>query len=135
MTLAFCSIQYPFIIDIRAKFGILNSSQSPNIIQNSDGAISDFRISGQSFINENCHNSRTSNNMDMKLGPLTKLDQKKNNTATSKKIDDDIMEANFDVTYFFLICGQFAAIWNPNIGAWSIKLTSFIKNSLLSYKN
>ena len=69
----------------------------------------------------------------MKLGPLTKLDKKK--TATSKKIDDDIMEANFDVTYFFLIYGQFAAIWNPDTGAWSIKLTIFIKNNLLSCKN
>ena len=44
----------------------------------------------------------------MKLGPLTKLDKK--NTTTSKKIGDDIMEANFDVTYFFLIYGQFAAM-------------------------
>ena len=43
----------------------------------------------------------------MKLGPLTKLDKK--NTTTSKKIGDD-MEANFDVTYFFLIYGQFAAM-------------------------
>ena len=69
----------------------------------------------------------------MKLGPLTKLDKK--NTTTSKKIGDDIMEANFDVTYFFLIYGQFAAMQNPNTRAWSIKLTIFIKNNLLSYKN
>ena len=32
--------------DIRAKFGIPNSPESPDIGQNSDGGISDFRISG-----------------------------------------------------------------------------------------
>ena len=45
---------------------------------------SDFRISGQSLIKENCHNSRTSDDIDMKLGPVTKLDKK--NKATSKKL-------------------------------------------------
>ena len=34
----------------------------------------------------------------MKLGPVTKLD--KRNTATSKKIDDDVMSANCDVNVF-----------------------------------
>ena len=56
--------------------------QSPDIGQNSDGGISDFQISGQSFTEENCHNSRTSNDIDVKLGPATKLEK---NTATSKK--------------------------------------------------
>ena len=32
--------------DIRAKFGIPNSPESLDIGQNSDGGISDFRISG-----------------------------------------------------------------------------------------
>ena len=82
ITLTFCSIQYHFIRDIRAKFGISNSPQSPDIWQNSDGGIPDFRISGQFFINENCRNSRTSHDIDMKLGPVTKLD--KRNTTTSK---------------------------------------------------
>ena len=57
-------------------------SQSPDIGLNSDGSISDFWISGQSLIKENCHNSRTSNDIDMKLGPVTKLD--KRNKITSK---------------------------------------------------
>ena len=35
----------------------------------------------------------------MKLEPVTMLDEK--NTATSKKIDDDIMSANYDVIVFF----------------------------------
>ena len=64
-------------------------AQSPNIEQNSDGGISDFRISGQSLIKENCHNSRTNDDIDMKLGPVTKLD--KRNKTTSKRPDDDVM--------------------------------------------
>ena len=45
-------------------------------------SISDFQIYGQSFIKRNCHNSRTSDYIDMKLGPVTKLVKK--NKATSK---------------------------------------------------
>ena len=63
-----------FIRDIRVKFGIPNLPQSPDIEQNSDEGISDFRIFGQSLIKENCHNSRTSDDIDMKLGPVTKSD-------------------------------------------------------------
>ena len=72
---------------------------SPDIKQNLDKVISDFRISGQSFINENCHNSRTSHDIDMKLGPVTKLD--KTNTTTSKKFSDDVMSENRDVIVLF----------------------------------
>ena len=43
-----------------------------------------FPISGQSLIKENCHNSRTSDDIDMKLGLLTKFDKKK--ITTSKKL-------------------------------------------------
>ena len=78
------------------------------------GGISDFRISGQSFIKENCHNSRTSNDIDMKLGPVTKLD--KTNTATSKKFDDDVISTNCDVINIFLNFGQFRAIRKPDSG-------------------
>ena len=35
----------------------------------------------------------------MKLGAVTKPDKK--NTATSKKVDSDVMLANFDVIIFF----------------------------------
>ena len=71
-------------LDICAKFGIDNLPQSPGIKQNSNGGISDIWISGQSFIRENCYNSRISNDIDIKRGPVTKLDQR--NTATSKFI-------------------------------------------------
>ena len=70
--------------DSCAKFGIPNSPQSPDTGQNLDGVIPDLRISGQSLIKENCHNSRTSDDIDIKLGPVTKLD--KRNKTMSKKI-------------------------------------------------
>ena len=60
---------------MRAKFGIYNLPQSTNIGQNSDRNISNFRSSGKSLIKENCHNSRTSDDIDMKLEQVTKLDQ------------------------------------------------------------
>ena len=112
VTLAFCSIQQHFIIEIRTKFGIPNLPQSPDIGQNSDRGCSDFRISGQSLINENYRNSRTSHDIDIKLGPVTKL--VKRNTTTPKKFDYDVMLANCDVIVFFLVYGQFAAIQKPD---------------------
>ena len=61
-----------------------NLPQSPDIEQNSNGGISDLRISGQSLMKENCHNFRTCYDIDMKLGPVTKLD--KRNKTTSKNL-------------------------------------------------
>ena len=80
VTLAFCSIQKYFVRDICAKFGIPNLLQSPDFGQNSNGGISDFQISGQSLIEENCYNSRTSDDIDMKLGPVTDFDKRNNRT-------------------------------------------------------
>ena len=62
---------------------------SPDFGPNSDGVISDFRISGQSLIKESCHNARTSDDINMKLGRVTKLDKK--NKTTSKTIYDKAM--------------------------------------------
>ena len=56
----------------------------------------------------NCHNSRASDDTDMKLGPVTKRD--KRNKTTSKNFDK-LMSANCDVSVVFLISGQFGA--NP----------------------
>ena len=86
--------------------------QYPDIGQNSDRRISDFWISGQSLIKENCQNSRTSDDIDMKFGTETKFD--KANKKTSKKIDNDVIVN-------FLICGQFGAIWKPDSGHMSVK--------------
>ena len=46
---------------------------------------------------KNCLNLKTSKDIDMKLGPVTKLD--KRNATTSKK-DDDVMSINCDVVIF-----------------------------------
>ena len=46
-----------------------------------------------------CHNSRTSDDIDMGLGPVTKLD--KRNKVMSKNFDVDIMSANCDVIVIF----------------------------------
>ena len=87
--------------------------QSPDIGQNSDGGIFDFWISGQSLIKENCHNLRTSDDNDMKLGPVTKFDKR---NKTSKKFDNDIVSANCDLIVIFPIYGKFGAIWKPDSG-------------------
>ena len=90
----------------------INWPQSPGIGQNSEGGISDFRISGQSLIKENCHNSRTSDDIDRKLRPVYKID-KRNNTK-SKKFDVDVMLENCDVIVIIRISGQFGAVQRPD---------------------
>ena len=83
VTLAVCSIPEHLIRNILAKFGIPYSLQSPDIRQNLDRGISDFQISGESLKKENCHDSRTSDDIDMKPRPVTKLN--KGNKTMSKK--------------------------------------------------
>ena len=72
------------IRDILTKFRIPNLTQSPDIRKNSHGGITDFQISSHSFIKENCHKSRNSNDIDMKLGQITKLDTR--NKTPSKNL-------------------------------------------------
>ena len=73
-----------------------------------------------SFMKENYHKSRTSDDIDLKLGPVTKIDKRKK--TFSKEIDDSAMSENYDVIYFFQIYGQFGAIRKPDSGRMSIKL-------------
>ena len=80
VTLVFCSIQEHFIRDIHAKFGIPNSLQSHSFRR----GYFRFPDSGQSLIKGNCHNSRTSDDIDMKLRPVT--NPQKRNKITSKKV-------------------------------------------------
>ena len=87
-------------------------SQSTDIGQNPDDGISDFWISGQSLIKENCRNSRSSDDIDMKLGSVTKL-YKRNKTA-SKKFDDDVLSEKCDLIAIFPIYGQFGAFQKPD---------------------
>ena len=129
----FSSIQFHSIRDIRAKFGIHNLSQSPDIGKNSDVGISDFRFSGQSLIKENCHNSRTRDDIDMKFGSVTKLDRR--DKTTSKRIDVDVMSENYDVIVFSRIFGQFGAIRRPDSGHRVCKSYVFSNRNLFSYKN
>ena len=82
-------------------------SQSSDIGENAGEDVFDFQISGQSLTKQNCPNSRTSDDIDMKLGPVTILDKK--NKAMSKKFDNDIMLENCDVIVIFPIYGQFGA--------------------------
>ena len=60
----------------------------------------------------------------MKLGPVTKLDNR--NKSTSKKFYNGVMTANCDVIVIFLIYGQFGAIQKLDSG-WSVKLTFSLK--------
>ena len=46
-----------------------------------------------------CYNYRTSADIDLELGSVTKID--KRNKSTSKKFDDDVMSENCDVFAIF----------------------------------
>ena len=83
-------------------------------------------------IKERCNNSRTSYDIYMKLGPVTKLD--KRNKTLSKKFNNNVMLGNCDVV-IFPICGQFGAIQKPNSGCIVCKTFIFINSNLLSYTN
>ena len=84
--------------------------QSPDIGKNSDRGIFDFPISGQSLIKENRYNPRISDDIDMKVGPVTKLD--KRNKTTLKKFDDDVMSENCDIIDIFF---NFWSIWSSPV--------------------
>ena len=88
-----------------------------------------FPISVFLVIDQNCHYSRTSHDIDMQLGPIIKTDKK--NTATLKKTRD-VLSTNFDVIIFFPIYGQFAPIWKPDSGRMGYKTYVFNNNNLLS---
>ena len=51
------------------------------------------------YININFHNSRTSNDIDMKLGLLTEIGNE--NIGTPKKVCGDVIRENSDVIVIF----------------------------------
>ena len=108
------------------KYGVPTLPQSPDIGQNSNKGISNF----QSLTKENCHNSRSSDDIDIKLGPVTKL--YKRNKKKVKKFGDDVMSANCDVIVIFRIYGQFGVIKKPDFGRIVCKTYIFINSNLLS---
>ena len=50
----------------------------------------------------------------MKLGLITKLDERKKKKKTPKMFDDDVMSENCDDIAIFPIYSQFGASWIPN---------------------
>ena len=131
-------MQYSVIFtrDVCTKFDIHNLPQSPDIGQISDGGNSNFRISGLSLIKRNCHNSRTSDDIDKRLGPVTKLN--KRNKATSKKRKKNwwwshVGNCNFIANYSSY--SQFGAIRKPDSGCIVYKSYIFFNSDLLSYNN
>ena len=76
----------------------------------------------------NCHNPRTSDDIDMKLEPVTKLDKK--NKTTSKKIDNDVILGNYDAIY-----GRFGSIRKPDSRHIVCKSYIFSDSNLLFYEN
>ena len=67
VTLILWSIQYLFNKEIHTNSCITKSTQPPDSEQSLKRCNFDFWISGQSLINKNCHNSRTSHDTDMKI--------------------------------------------------------------------
>ena len=108
-------------------------SQSPDIGENAGEGVFDFQISGQSLTKQNCLNSRTSDDIDIKLGPVTKLD--KRNKTILKKTDDDAMKGNCDIILIFPIYSQFRAILKPDFGRIACKAYVFIDSYPSSCKN
>ena len=96
------------------------------------GDISNFQISGQFLIKRNCHNSWTSDDIDMKLGPVTKID--KRNKSTFQKFDDNVMSESWDVIVIFPVYGQFGVMWKLDSGRIVCKTYIFIKSNLLFLK-
>ena len=82
-----------------------NLAQSPDFGQKSDRGISDFQIFGLPLIKGKCHNSRTSDDIDMKLGPVTEIDKRKK--TTSKKFDEEVISKNCDIISIFPIDSKF----------------------------
>ena len=121
VTLKFSRTQQHVIKKIYDKFGVTNSIQSRDTDKNSERVIFDFGIFCQSFINENFHNQTTSRDIDMKLGPVIKLNNK--STVKPKQTDDDVMQANFNPLFSFKTKDNLQPFENLYPDAWSIKLT------------
>lgn len=86
-----------FLKDIGPEISIPNLSQPLDIGRNLYRSISNSRISGQSLIKDNY---KTSNDIYMKLGPLSKLE--KRNTIKLRKLDDDAILRNSESFLIFL---------------------------------
>ena len=112
-----------------------------------------FQISSQFLIKENCHNSGTNDDIDMKPGPITELDKRGKNNVKKKitpyqqivrslwflwfmtncqKKDNNAISANCEV-----IC-DFSVLWaipTPDSRYIVCKTYIFINSNLLFCKN
>ena len=79
----------------------------------------------KSLINKDCYKSRTSNDIDIKLWPTSKIEKK--NTMTSKKLENNIISTKYDVVVIFSIYGQYGAMLKTNslILGFSLMATSY----------
>ena len=118
----------PDVLDFSISILSILSFQYRLIGQNSDRDISNFLIYDQFLINENLHNSRIDNYIDMKLRPATKLDK------NVKSFDCDIMLANSCVIVVYWIYQQFGAIRKLASVCMVCNTYIFINRKLLSYK-
>ena len=114
------TLVFPAFSNILLERFVPNFSQSPDNGQNSDGVISDFRISDQSLIKRICHNSRTSDGIDIKLGPVTKLD--KRNKMTSKNLMMTLCRKIVTLSTFFQFIADLEQFGSRISEALSVKL-------------
>ena len=63
-------------------------------------------------MNKNCHNSRTSDDIEMKLWPVNKINKKKK--PESKTFEYNIIPENCDIIVIFPIYDQFGATHKPD---------------------
>ena len=84
--------------------------------------ISDFKISGQYLLNENYDNSRASDDINMKLRPITKLD-KKNKTTPKKNLTIRLCRENVMSLSFFEFMANLEQLASRILEAQSLKLT------------
>ena len=104
----------------------------PYIGLNLDGGISDFQISSQSLIKKNCYNSRISNDIDIKLGPVIKLNKK--NTVTLKKLTMMSCQQIVMSLLFFQFMANLEQSGSRIPDAWSVKV-AFSLTAIFYFKN
>ena len=88
------------------------------------GRICDSRISDQSLIKENCYNSRTSDDIDMKPGSVTKLDRR--NKIISKLFKMPSCWKIITSFSFFQYMANLEQSGSRIPNAWSVKLTFWL---------
>ena len=95
--------------------------------------ISDLQISDQPLTKENYRDSKTSNQIDMKLGPVTKFDKK--NVETSENMTMTSCWKILMSLSFYQFMANLEKSGNLIPGAWSVKLTFSLTVTFYLTKN